>query len=307
MNHFRIDEIQGQDVALEYIRNYLKSPTMIPPLLVFHGPEGTGKWSLAERFSYQILCLKGNGCGHCESCKLFFLNQHPDYVVFPSDSRIAIGEDKDPSEFTIRWLLSKRIPYRPHTSSYRIVLFPDASLINTEAETAMLKTLEEPPSHTRFIFLVDDLLKIKQTVVSRGVCIPFFYLSKKNIQRIAQEKELFAPEYFGGSLNPTFAPPQVIELISKKVEESIGSPMAILQLEFWVKSYKDSHPEWEEDFNYHEFLELVCLLIIYHYSQKFPSRIQNIEYLYEFKEKLHYNIAGLDHFLLSQLFHRLTM
>ena len=58
-NFFSIEEIQGQDTALQYIRHYVKSPHMIPPLLVFYGPASVGKWALAERFSRHILCLTG--------------------------------------------------------------------------------------------------------------------------------------------------------------------------------------------------------------------------------------------------------
>jgi DNA polymerase III subunit gamma/tau len=305
--NFTIEEIKGQENALVYANYYKKLPGHLPPLLIFHGPDGTGKWSLAERLAYSVLCLQETGCGQCESCKLFFLNQHPDYIVFPVDSRIAIGEEKDPDEFTVRWLLSRRILYKPHTSNRRIVLLPDASLLGNEAETALLKTLEEPPHHTRFIFIVDDLHKLKQTVVSRGVSVPFGYLSQNILKKIAEEKQIYREDFFGGSLAPTRVPTAVIELTLAQTEKGLTNPLGLLEFENWVRHFKDNPGEWKEDFNYNEFLELVCLCLIFQFSKPDKHNIKILDFLFTFKETLHRQIPNLENFLLSQLFHKISM
>ncbi len=305
--NFHIEEIQGQTNALIYVRHYIKNPSFLPPLLIFHGPEGTGKWSLAERLAYTLLCLEEKGCGSCESCKLFFFNQHPDYIVFPVDKKISIGDETAPEEFTVRWLLSKRIPYKPHTSKRRIILLPDASLLGHEAETALLKTLEEPPFHTHFIFLIDHLSKLKQTIISRGICIPFQYLNQKVLHSIAEKKQLYVEKFFGGSLSPTKAPTETIELTLAQSEKGLHNPASLLEFETWVRQYKESHPHWKEDFHYSEFLELVCLCLIYQFSKPDKRNIEILEFLFEFKKNLHREIPNLENFLLSQLFHKISL
>jgi DNA polymerase-3 subunit gamma/tau len=307
MKNFSIDDILGQDAAIHYVNAYLKDPSKIPSFLIFHGPAGVGKWSLAERFSFQLLCLNGTGCGNCESCKLFYIHQHPDYIEFPTNEKIAIGDDKDPAEFTIRWLLTKRVPYQPHTSKLRIIIFPDASHINNEAETAMLKTLEETPSHTKFIFLVDDLYKLKETIISRGVKIPFNNLDKKSIRSIAEDKGIYIDEFFGGSLDPFNAPVEVIQLSKTMVEQNIGDALSLLKLENWIKGYKADHPEWEEDFNYNEFLEMISAIMLYEFSKKNSlNASEELTEIFNFKEDLHKNIPNLENFLLSRLFNKLS-
>ena len=305
--HFSIEEIQGHDTALQYIQHYVKSPHKIPPLLVFYGPSSVGKWALAERFSRHVLCLHGTACDICQSCKSFFANQHPDYIVFPVNQRIAIGDDKDPAEFTVRWLQNRRLNYRPHLSKYRIILFPDASLINNEAESALLKSLEEPPSHSRFIFIIDDLNKLKQTIISRAICIPFHYLNKQVLQNLSADLELYREDFFGGSLIPYEIPSEVITLTREMISKNLKDSILLLQLENWIREYKDDHPEWTEDFNYTEFLELVSTIMIYELSKEgLEENIPKIEYLYHFKLQLHKNIPGLENFLLSDLFHKFT-
>ncbi|HMV78648.1 MAG TPA: hypothetical protein PL048_08975 [Leptospiraceae bacterium] len=304
----KLDEIQGQETALQYLRTYIQNPGKIPPLLIFHGPSGTGKWSGAERFSFTVLCEKGTGCGHCISCKSFYQHQHPDYIQFPAGERVPIGDEKNPEEFTIRWLLSKRIAYQPHLSSYRIVLFPNAGMINNEAETALLKTLEEPPSHTRFIFITEKLEDLKQTILSRGVSIGFGYLSRNTVRQITDSLSIPYEEYFGGSVNPLNCPPEVLNLIRTKIEELSGSGISLIELENWIRNYKSDHEEWEENFSYPEFLEAFTAVLIHHLSKSsHRNRDQILEKIFLFKENIHKDIPGLDHFIISRLFFDLSV
>jgi DNA polymerase III subunit gamma/tau len=305
-NFLSIDDIKGQDVALGYLHTYVKNPEKIPPLLIFHGPDGVGKWSMVERFACQILCFEGSGCGKCESCKMFIHHNHPDYIQFPVDTRIAIGNEKEPEEFSIRWLQSKRINYRPHSSSRRLIVFPDASLINDEAETALLKSLEEPPQHTRFIFIVNELRKLKQTIISRAICIPFQFLDKKVVEELAQENSYPVEEFFGGSLSFLNVPREVFGILKEKIDQYAGDPLFLLELEAWVKSYKDNHPEWKEDFDYKEFLELFSLLLI-HFYYKNGKKTKQISAVFLFKELIHRNIAGLEPYIISRLFYQLAL
>ena len=100
-------------------------------------------------------------------------NEHPDCYEFP-DANIAIGEDGSSSEKgTIRHLLNHFIPYAPRESHKRFVYFKNASKIGDQAESALLKVLEEPPSHTHFILCSHSPYDLKETIRSRCLEVPF--------------------------------------------------------------------------------------------------------------------------------------
>jgi DNA polymerase III subunit gamma/tau len=301
-----LKDIQGQEIALQFFHNYLKKPHTLPTLLILHGPNGVGKFSSTLRFVNQMICLHQNGCMKCESCKLFLMLQHPDYIEFPFDTKIAIGDEKDPEDFTIRWLLKNRLRYQPHLSKYRFIVLRDASLLNNEAETALLKTLEESKDHSKFIFLVDDLNKLKQTIISRGVLIPFQYIKRSKILELSETLNLPGHIYNGGSLSSLNVPKEVEDLISEKISGNLFDNLNLIKLEIWIRSYKEKHPEWEDNFDYNEFLECTTLLMIHEiYQSDLNNKYEILESIFEAKIAFHKKIAGLDNYILSKLFNRL--
>ncbi|TGL52740.1 hypothetical protein EHQ61_06690 [Leptospira wolffii] len=307
---FGIDEIQGQDRALVFLKKYTSEPDLLPPLLIFYGPEGTGKQSAVERFIRHVLCLEGTSCGHCASCKAFMHNSHPDIVWFPleKNKQIPIGKEDNPEEFSIRWLIRTRLYYRPHLSKVRFIVVPDASLIGNEAETALLKSLEEAPYFTRFIFIVNDLEQLKETILSRGVCVPFGYLPQKVVKELHSRKSLSYLAAQGGSMDAFDCPPQVIEEISQRIEDRVRQPLDYLRLEQWVLEYKDNHPDWKEDFSFKDFLDLVGLMLLHEYSKSnFEKNLPKMEAIFRFKERLHEKIHGQETIALSMLVHELSL
>ena len=187
-------ELKGQPIASRMMNAHLEGHP--PPLMVLYGSDGTGKWSAAEAFIQQSMCEVGTGCGACPACRKILRGEHPDFIRFPED-RTYIGETSEPAEFTVRWLLNTRLCYTPFDGDIRFVLFPRADLIQHEAETALLKTLEEPPEHTRFIFLVRSLDDLKQTIVSRGVAIPFRLLPEAVVRELGRRAEPRGAASFG--------------------------------------------------------------------------------------------------------------
>ncbi|MCE9500265.1 MAG: hypothetical protein K8R21_07185 [Leptospira sp.] len=279
---FSIDQIKGQDTALKYLQAYVSKPDK----------------------------LESNSCGKCTSCRAFMQNAHPDNVVFPINQNkgIPIGDEKDPAEYTIRWLQKSRLIFRPHLSRFRFILFPDASLINNEAETAMLKILEEPPFHSKFIFIIDDLGKLKQTIVSRGLCIPFGFLPQKIVKDINLKRNIQAEPIFGGSVSPLPIPGNLMQILKDKIEISLDDSILLFEFEKWVKEYRDDHPEWEEDFDYTEFLECVTSLMMYHFTMNdYEKNIRKIESIFEFKNALHNSVTNIEPFLFSRLIFRISL
>ena len=190
-------QLKGQSIARSMLDHYLSKPA--PPLLILHGPAGVGKFSAAEWFIQCSLCDIGNGCGQCPSCRLFARQEHPDYILFPEE-RVLIGDEKQPAPFTVRWLIRTRLMYPPFKGQRRFILMPRADLIQNEAETALLKTLEEPPDHSRFILMVEDLELLKETIISRGVCIPFQLIPASTMADITGQSDPYILDLMGGSL-----------------------------------------------------------------------------------------------------------
>ncbi|EMY77258.1 DNA polymerase III, delta subunit [Leptospira weilii serovar Ranarum str. ICFT] len=310
MNSFQLDDILGQDVALTFLKRYTSKPETIPPLLIFHGPDGTGKESASERFIKNVLCFEGTSCGICASCKAFVRHSHPDYIRFPEESGkiIPIGSEDNPDEFSIRWLIRSRLNYRPHLSRFRFIVFPDASLIGNEAETALLKSLEEAPHFSRFIFIVNNLDKLKETIISRAICVPFQYLNQNDLKRINTNFGLTTLPFQGGSLVSSDCPKEVMDLIQEKIKDRLETALDLLKLESWILSYKDEHPEWKENFSYKEFLELISLVLIYEYTRTdYENNLSKIETIFQFKAELHKKIIGIDTIALSRLFFQISL
>lgn len=307
---FHLDDILGQEIALTFLKRYTSKPETIPPLLIFHGPDGTGKESASERFIKNILCFEGTSCGICASCKAFMHHSHPDYIRFPEENgkSIPIGSEDNPEEFTIRWLIRSRLNYRPHLSKFRFIVFPDASLIGNEAETALLKSLEEAPPFSRFIFIVNNLDKLKETIISRAICIPFHYLHQEYLHKIHSNLGLSILPFQGGSMLSSECPKEVIDLVQEKIKDRLETQLDLLKLESWILSYKDEHPEWKENFSYKEFLELISLVLIYEYTRTgYENHLSKIDALFQFKAEIHKRITGLETIALSRLFFRLSL
>jgi hypothetical protein len=103
--------------------------------------------------------------------KMAMANEHPDFYYFGTD-RIKIGDKKKPEVGSVRHLLDKFLVYSAKFSDVRFIYFEDASAILNEAESALLKSLEEAPPQTHFILSIEEPRQLKETIVSRCIEIP---------------------------------------------------------------------------------------------------------------------------------------
>ena len=111
-------------------------------------------------------------------------NDYPDLYIFPKD-KIKIGTGDRNDIGTVRHLLNTFIPYAPKNSKRKFIYIPSAEAIGDEAESALLKVLEEPPSNTHFILSANSKDVLKDTIVSR--CIEILYYSKIDSQKISSD------------------------------------------------------------------------------------------------------------------------
>lgn len=285
---------------------YLGGP--LPPLLIFTGPEGTGKYSAAEAFIQQKLCLNGSGCGECISCRKFLHGNHPDFIRFP-DTEILIGDAQKPEENTIRWLIRTRVIYTPFDGGLRFVLFPSAEKIHHEAETALLKTLEEPPEHTRFILLAADAADIKQTVISRGVTIPFQLLPSRILREFLENFTEEMIDMMGGSLNLfPFFESALFTAMKEKTGEALKHPFSLAALERWLvtgekKAFSDLLGDIQ--LSYPQILDIFSLVFL-KMCEQHPQRAAVASAIFEFKGELNRRFAGMSPYLTGRLFHELN-
>lgn len=297
-------QLKGQNIARSMLEHYLNLSS--PPLLLLHGPSGVGKFSAAEWFVQCSLCETGNACGQCPSCRLLARKEHPDYILFPED-RVLIGDEKQPAPFTVRWLIRTRLMYPPFKSRRRFILIPRADLIQNEAETALLKTLEEPPEHSRFILLVEDLERLKETIISRAVSIPFHLIPTSVISEITGEKDHYVLDLMGGSL-------ELVSLISDpsfnklkdRIEDGLAHPMGLHDLENFLAQEKNFQ-DWKDHLerSYEEILDLVGLMILKS-SERLPDFPAIAKCVFDLKAGLHMRMAGMTHYHLSRFFARLA-
>ncbi len=106
-------------------------------------------------------------------------NEHPDYYCF-ADEKIKIGERKNPEPGTVRHLIDHVLSYSPRYGSSRFIHFENAAMIQNEAESALLKSLEESPEHTHFILAVESETQLKETIVSRAMLLSMPFVPDPN-------------------------------------------------------------------------------------------------------------------------------
>jgi DNA polymerase-3 subunit gamma/tau len=138
----------------------------IPHALLFSGPKGTGKTSAARIFAKAINCLKpkksGEPCNQCLNCTEITNGTALDLIEIDAASNRGIDDIRD---------LREKIKLSPSRFTYKVYIIDEVHMLTNEAFNALLKTLEEPPSHAIFILCTTDPQKLPATIISR--CLKF--------------------------------------------------------------------------------------------------------------------------------------
>ena len=130
--------------------------------VLIEGEHGAGKKELALWLASAMLCREKNApCGTCSVCKKIAGGNHPDVsFVLPEGKKQSIGIDGIREMKETLWLM-------PNESAQKIYIIPNADIMTPEAQNALLKSLEEPPSHVRFILTSDNKNLLLDTIISR--------------------------------------------------------------------------------------------------------------------------------------------
>ena len=153
-------DVIGQEHITQTLTNAIKADRMAHAYL-FGGPRGTGKTSIARILAKAINCKAGEPgipCNTCQSCRQITEGSSVDVQEIDGASNRGIDEIRE---------LRENVKYMPSSSDYRVYIIDEVHMLTLHAFNALLKTLEEPPAHVKFIFATTETHKVPVTILSR--------------------------------------------------------------------------------------------------------------------------------------------
>ena len=195
-------EIFCQDRAIDILQRAFASDRWAHAY-IFAGPEGIGKFKTAREWARLLLCEKAvmvngvaDGCGLCQSCKLFEAGANPDFIHIYKEllefTKDNAGK-KTPIDLpidVIREFLIAKAPSRPTISHRKVFVVSEAERLNISSQNSLLKVLEEPPEYCCIVLLCTRLEKLLPTTKSRCQTIRFGLIDESMIIEILKEKGL---------------------------------------------------------------------------------------------------------------------
>ncbi|MCP1102467.1 DNA polymerase-3 subunit delta' [Aequitasia blattaphilus] len=182
-------DVIGHSEIIEYIRNAVSSDKIAHAYIV-NGNQGAGKKMLAKLFAMTVLCENSNTdpCGTCPSCLQAESMNHPDLIWVNHEKPATIGVDD------VRAQINNTIHIKPYKSEYKVYIMPEADKMTEQAQNALLKTLEEPPSYVIFLLLTSNAKALMSTITSRCVILRLRNIKETLIKKYLMEN-MNVPDY----------------------------------------------------------------------------------------------------------------
>ena len=158
-------DLIGQEAMVRTLRNAFAADR-IHHAFVMTGIRGTGKTTTARIIAKGLNCIGADGaggpttnpCGVCEHCRAISAGRHVDVLEMDAASRTGVGDIRE---------IIESVAYRATSARYKVYIIDEVHMLSTNAFNALLKTLEEPPAHVKFIFATTEIRKVPVTVLSR--------------------------------------------------------------------------------------------------------------------------------------------
>ncbi|WP_375551491.1 DNA polymerase III subunit gamma/tau [Rhodophyticola porphyridii] len=210
-------DLVGQEAMVRTLKNAFAADR-IAQAFILTGIRGTGKTTTARIVAKGLNCIGPDGtggpttdpCGRCEPCVAIAEGRHVDVMEMDAASRTGVGD--------IREIIDS-VHYRAASARYKIYIIDEVHMLSTSAFNALLKTLEEPPAHVKFIFATTEIRKVPVTVLSR--CQRF------DLRRIEPEEMIALMRRIATAENAEIAD-DALALITRAAEGSARDATSLL-------------------------------------------------------------------------------
>jgi DNA polymerase III subunit gamma/tau len=205
-------DIIGQEPVARALANALKS-NRVAHAYLFTGERGVGKTSTARILAKALNCVNGptaTPCGECDICKNIAAGEDVDVLEIDGASNRRIDEIRD---------IRSNVQYRPSRARFKIYIIDEVHMLTKEAFNALLKTLEEPPPHVKFVFATTEVEKVPITILSR--CQRFDFAGIPVPRIVEHLREIVARESMQ-------ADDEALELVARRAGGSMRDAQSLL-------------------------------------------------------------------------------
>ncbi|MBT6728614.1 MAG: DNA polymerase III subunit gamma/tau [Deltaproteobacteria bacterium] len=222
----RFSDLIGQEVIAQILQNAIRS-NRVAHAFLFGGSRGVGKTSAARILTKALNCLEPDNvdpCNTCENCREISSNASADVYEIDAASNRGIENIRE---------LRENVKYAPARCRYKVYIIDEAHMLTLESFNALLKTLEEPPSHVKFILATTDPHKVPVTILSRCQRYDFQRIPlprmleflgqvavQENLQLSPKSLELIARHAAGGMRDALTALDQVLSFAGEQASEA---------------------------------------------------------------------------------------
>ncbi len=211
------EELIGQEALVRTLSNAIETGRL-PHAWILTGVRGIGKTTTARIIARALNCTGEDGkggptvhpCGKCDSCRAILEDRHVDILEMDAASRTGVDDIRD---------IIEGVKYGPVSARYKIYILDEVHMLSKNAFNALLKTLEEPPPHTKFIFATTEGRKVPVTVLSR--CQRF------DLRRVDSETLTRHFTKIAGFENAT-TEEEAVKLIAHAAEGSVRDGLSLL-------------------------------------------------------------------------------